>query len=272
MRQFKVTNRTTPHAELQTYMNDIRSRKHMTHAEEAELLRNYETDPKAAKEKLIQSTLHFAVSVAKFYLNHNVKLLDLIQEGNEGLIIAAERFDPTKGVRFISFAVWWIRQRIVSYIEQHGSLIYCPMHPQRHKNKINALKAKGEHLTDEELCERLGIKQSELKAAAAASFSIFEIDKPIDEDEGLAGYELQGDIDIDADQNSEYTKALIKAGLSVLSERDSDIIKRYYGIGRNAQILTDIGKDMELTRARIQQIIDKSIVKMRSKMTRSAQI
>jgi len=201
-----------------------------------------------------------------------VKLADLIQEGNEGLVFAAQRFDPTKGVRFISFAVWWIRATIMKYIEEHGSLVYCPRNPMIAWQKIKALQAKGEHLTDDELCERLGLTESQLQGAAAASFHIFEIDKPIDETESQKGYELRGDLDVDADRNSEYTKALIKTGLSVLSDRDSDIIKRYYGIGRNPQILTDIGKDLDLTRARIQQIIDKSIVKMRSKMTRTTQL
>jgi RNA polymerase primary sigma factor len=273
MRQFKVTSRTTPHAELGKYMNDIRPLKHMSHAEEAELLRDFDNDPEAAREKLVTSNLHFAVSIAKFYLNHNVRLSDLIQEGNEGLIFAAQRFDPTKGVRFISFAVWWIRQRISAYIQDKGNLIYCPMHPQRHNQQIKALKTKGEYLTDEELCERLGITETELRNSVAANYTIFEIDRPIDETESEECYELQGDIDIDAERNEEYTKTLVKKGLSVLSERDAEIIKRYFGIGYyTPQFLNDIAKDMNLTRSRIQQIVDKSLIKMRSTMQRVAQL
>ena len=244
-------------------------------AEEEELLaKKIRQGNEAALQQLVVANLRFVVSVAKQYQNQGMSLSDLINEGNVGLITAAKRYDETKGFKFISYAVWWIRQSILQSLAEHSRFVRLPLNKVSLKNKIareyNALEQKYERApTVGEIAEHLAIPAIEVESLLAANYKQLSIDAPINEEEDATLMDLLPNNNAGkTDRFLAHTESLskdISATLSVLSERQRAIIKMYFGIGLDeAYSLEDIAQNFDLSRERVRQIKDNSIEKIKN--------
>jgi RNA polymerase primary sigma factor len=274
MRQLKITKSITNResASLDKYLSEIARHDLITAEEEIVLARKIRNGDLVALTKLTTANLRFVVSVAKQYQNQGLSLPDLINEGNLGLIKAAKRFDETRGFKFISYAVWWIRQGIIQAISEQSRVIRLPLNKIGALNKIRkaqgALEQQLERpATESELGEILEISEQEIRVTLAASSWHVSTDAPFTntDDSRLT--------DVLSDPNSPQPDALlglnslsieIKRVLNTLSDRESEIIIMFYGIGLpHAYTLEEIGEKYELTRERVRQIKEKAIRRLR---------
>ncbi len=275
MRQLKITNRITSRESLSLdkYLNEISKIDMLTAEEEAELARRIKEGDEEALEKLTKANLRFVVSVAKNYQNQGLSLTDLINEGNVGLIKAARRFDETRGFKFISYAVWWIRQSILHAIVENARIVRMPTNKIASYNKINRAYAKfiQEHEREpsyEELADILGLKAAEV-AAVFRSGRHLSMDAPLNKSEDGSSTMLDllssdESLSPDLDLITEARRQEILHSLKVLSPREREIIVSYFGLEDGKPLnLEEVGDRLGLTRERTRQIKDRAIRRLR---------
>ena len=284
MRQLKITksitNRET--ASLDKYLQDIGKEELITADMEVELARRIRSGDQLALDKLCRANLRFVVSVAKQYQNQGLSLPDLINEGNLGLIKAAQRFDETRGFKFISYAVWWIRQSILQALAEQSRIVRLPLNQVGSLNKIkketSRLEQKFERLPSaDEIAEALEIPGYKIDAALRISTRYVSMDAPLAEDEDTKFIDMFIDEDAPFTDSGLMRESLakeIQRSLSTLSEKERDVINLYYGIGiPNGLTLEEIGAKFDLTRERVRQIKEKAIRRLkhnsRSKLLKS---
>ncbi len=276
MRQLKITKSITNRESqsLEKYLQEIGKVDLLTPEEEVELAKRIKQGDQQALEKLTKANLRFVVSVAKQYQNQGLSLSDLINEGNLGLIKAAQRFDETRGFKFISYAVWWIRQSILQALAEQSRIVRLPLNKVGSLNKINKAFSELEQEYErepsaEELAEVLNIPTEEVETTLGVAARHVSMDAPFvdGEDNSLLDV-LENSTTPSTDAQLEYNESLrreIERSLSTLTERQCDVIKLYFGIGvEHPMSLEDIGEKFGLTRERVRQIKDKAINKLRS--------
>lgn len=285
MRQLKivkqVTNRET--ASLDKYLQEIGRVELITAEEEVELARRIKLGDHDALEKLTKANLRFVVSVSKQYQNQGLTLPDLINEGNLGLIKAAQRFDETRGFKFISYAVWWIRQSILQALAEQSRIVRLPLNKIGSINKINRAFAKLEQQyerapTPAELAECLEMSLEEVNQSLSNSARHISMDAPLgSEDDSNNMYEVysaEGNPSPDDNLLSKSLLMEIERSLHTLTSREADVIRLYFGLsGEHPLTLEEIGGVFDLTRERVRQIKEKALRRMkhasRSKILRS---
>jgi RNA polymerase primary sigma factor len=273
MRQLKITKSITNResASLDKYLQEIGRESLITVEEEVDLAQRIRKGDRIALEKLTRANLRFVVSVAKQYQNQGLSLPDLINEGNLGLIKAAEKFDETRGFKFISYAVWWIRQSILQALAEQSRIVRLPLNQVGLLNKINKafsrFEQEHEHKpSTEELAEALEVSVDKIADTLKVSGRHISVDAPFveGEDNSLLDVLINDDSPI-ADRtlmNESLAKEIDRA-LETLSERESDIVKMFFGIGNQEMTLEEIGDRFDLTRERVRQIKEKAIRRLR---------
>ena len=273
MRQLKITKSITNResASLDKYLQEIGREDLITVEEEVELAQAIKKGDQQALEKLTRANLRFVVSVAKQYQNQGLSLPDLINEGNLGLIKAAEKFDETRGFKFISYAVWWIRQSILQALAEQSRIVRLPLNQVGSLNKINKAFQKFEQENErkpsaEELAKELDIPVEKVTDSLKVSGRHISMDAPFveGEDNSLLDVLVNDDAPV-ADKKliNESLQKEIDRALSTLTERESDIIKMFFGIGCQEMTLEEIGDKFQLTRERVRQIKEKAIRRLR---------
>lgn len=275
MRQLKITKSITNResASLDKYLQEIGREELISVDEEVKLAQRIRKGDRAALEKLTRSNLRFVVSVAKQYQNQGLSLPDLINEGNLGLIKAAEKFDETRGFKFISYAVWWIRQSILQALAEQSRIVRLPLNQVGALGKINKALSKFEQENErrpsaEELAEELDIPFEKISDTIKISGRHISVDAPFveGEDNSLLDVLVNDDSPI-ADStliNESLNKEIDRALDSMLQEREREIIKMFFGIGCQEMTLEEIGDKFGLTRERVRQIKEKAIRKLRN--------
>jgi len=276
MRQLKITKSITNRESqsLEKYLQEIGKVDLLTPEEEVDLAKRIKQGDQLALEKLTKANLRFVVSVAKQYQNQGLSLSDLINEGNLGLIKAAQRFDETRGFKFISYAVWWIRQSILQALAEQSRIVRLPLNKVGSLNKINKAFSQLEQEYErepsaDELAEVLEIATSEVQTTLGVAARHVSMDAPFVEGEDNSLLDvLENGNTPGTDAKLEYLESLrreIERSLSTLTDRQKDVIKLYFGIGvEHPMSLEDIGDKFGLTRERVRQIKDKAINKLRS--------
>jgi RNA polymerase primary sigma factor len=284
MRQLKiikqVTNRETP--SLDKYLHEIGKVELINAEEEVELARRIRKGDPEALEKLIKANLRFVVSVAKQYQNQGLSLPDLINEGNLGLIKAAQRFDETRGFKFISYAVWWIRQSILQALAEQARIVRLPLNKIGSINKINKTfnqleQAFEREPTFAEIAQVMEIAPEEIKDALRSSGRHVSMDAPLQEGEEGNLYDVLLNSDTPSPDKGLITESLrkeIERALSTLTYREASIVRLYFGLnGKHPHTLEEIGEEFSLTRERVRQIKEKAIKRLkhttRSKILKS---
>jgi RNA polymerase primary sigma factor len=276
MRQLKITKSITNRESqsLEKYLQEIGKVDLLTPEEEVDLAKRIKQGDQAALERLTKANLRFVVSVAKQYQNQGLSLSDLINEGNLGLIKAAQRFDETRGFKFISYAVWWIRQSILQALAEQSRIVRLPLNKVGSLNKINRAFSELEQEFErepsaDELATLLEIPTEEVETTLGVAARHVSVDAPFvdGEDNSLLDV-LENNSTPDTDSALEYKESLrkeIQRSLSTLTDRQCDVIMLYFGIGVDHPMsLEDIGDRFGLTRERVRQIKDKAINKLRS--------
>lgn len=276
MRQLKITKSITNRESqsLEKYLQEIGKVDLLTPEEEVSLAQRIKQGDQLALESLTKANLRFVVSVAKQYQNQGLSLSDLINEGNLGLIKAAQRFDETRGFKFISYAVWWIRQSILQALAEQSRIVRLPLNKVGSLNKINRAFSELEQEFEREpsaseLAELLDINTEEVETTLGVAARHVSMDAPFvdGEDNSLLDV-LENKKTPVTDNDLVYSQSLaaeIERSLGTLTERQSDVIKLYFGIGvEHPMSLEDIGEKFGLTRERVRQIKDKAINKLRS--------
>lgn len=276
MRQLKITKSITNRESqsLEKYLQEIGKVDLLTPEEEVDLAKRIKQGDQIALEKLTKANLRFVVSVAKQYQNQGLSLSDLINEGNLGLIKAAQRFDETRGFKFISYAVWWIRQSILQALAEQSRIVRLPLNKVGSLNKINKAFSELEQEferepSSDELAETLEIPTEEVETTLGVAARHVSMDAPFVEGEDNSLLDvLENGATPRTDQSLEYNESLsreIDRSLSTLTDRQRDVIKLYFGIGvEHPMSLEDIGERFGLTRERVRQIKDKAINKLRN--------
>ncbi len=276
MRQLKITKSITNRESqsLEKYLQEIGKVDLLTPEEEVDLAKRIKQGDPVALERLTKANLRFVVSVAKQYQNQGLSLSDLINEGNLGLIKAAQRFDETRGFKFISYAVWWIRQSILQALAEQSRIVRLPLNKVGSLNKINKAFSELEQEFErepsaEELAELLEIPTEEVETTLGVAARHVSMDAPFVEGEDNSLLDvLENSSTPKTDQELEYRESLrreIERSLSTLTERQASVIKLYFGIGyEHPMSLEDIGEEFGLTRERVRQIKDKAINKLRT--------
>jgi RNA polymerase primary sigma factor len=276
MRQLKITKSITNRESqsLEKYLQEIGKVDLLTPEKEVDLAKKIKQGDQIALETLTKANLRFVVSVAKQYQNQGLSLSDLINEGNLGLIKAAQRFDETRGFKFISYAVWWIRQSILQALAEQSRIVRLPLNKVGSLNKINRAFSQLEQEferepSSEELASILEISSDEVETTLGVAARHVSMDAPFvdGEDNSLLDV-LENPNTPGTDANLEYLESLrreIDRSLGTLTDRQADVIKLYFGIGVEHPLsLEDIGDRFGLTRERVRQIKDKAINKLRS--------
>ena len=269
MRQLKITKSITNResASLDKYLQEIGREDLISVEEEVELAQRIKKGDRVALEKLTRANLRFVVSVAKQYQNQGLSLPDLINEGNLGLIKAAEKFDETRGFKFISYAVWWIRQSILQALAEQSRIVRLPLNQVGSLNKISKAFSKFEQENERRPSpEELDIPVDKISDTMKVSGRHISVDAPFveGEDNSLLDVLVNDDSPI-ADRsliNESLAKEIDRA-LATLTERESDIIKMFFGIGCQEMTLEEIGDKFGLTRERVRQIKEKAIRRLR---------
>ena len=276
MRQLKITKSITNRESqsLEKYLQEIGKVDLLTPEEEVDLAKRIKQGDQIALEKLTKANLRFVVSVAKQYQNQGLSLSDLINEGNLGLIKAAQRFDETRGFKFISYAVWWIRQSILQALAEQSRIVRLPLNKVGSLNKINKAFSELEQEyerepSSDELAELLEIPTEEVETTLGVAARHVSMDAPFVEGEDNSLLDvLENGGTPNTDSALEYKESLsreIDRSLNTLTERQCDVIKLYFGIGvEHPMSLEDIGEKFGLTRERVRQIKDKAINKLRN--------
>ncbi len=274
MRQLKITKSITNResASLDKYLQEIGREDLITVEEEVELAQRIRSGDRVALEKLTRANLRFVVSVAKQYQNQGLSLPDLINEGNLGLIKAAEKFDETRGFKFISYAVWWIRQSILQALAEQSRIVRLPLNQVGSLNKINKAFSKFEQENErrpspEELAEVLDIPVDKIADTMKVSGRHISVDAPFVEGEDNSLLDVMiNDDSPNADRvliNESLSKEIERVLAFTLSDRERDIVKKFFGIGVTEMTLEEIGDEFGLTRERVRQIKEKAIRKLR---------
>ena len=273
MRQLKITKSITNResASLDKYLQEIGREDLITVEEEVELAQAIKKGDRKALEKLTKANLRFVVSVAKQYQNQGLSLPDLINEGNLGLIKAAEKFDETRGFKFISYAVWWIRQSILQALAEQSRIVRLPLNQVGSLNKIGKVLSRFEQENErrpstEELAEELDIPVEKITDTLKVSGRHVSVDAPFveGEDNSLLDVLVNEDTpNTDGTLMYESLSREIDRALATLTERESDIIKMFFGIGCQEVTLEEIGDKFGLTRERVRQIKEKAIRRLR---------
>jgi RNA polymerase primary sigma factor len=274
MRQLKITksitNRET--ASLDKYLQDIGKEELITADEEVQLAQKVKQGDQRALEKLVKANLRFVVSVAKQYQNQGLSLPDLINEGNLGLIKAAKRFDETRGFKFISYAVWWIRQSILQALAEQSRIIRLPLNQVGSLNKIKKATSKLEQEFErapsaEEIAEKLEIPDYKIDAAKKITTRYISMDAPLTQDDETKFLDVFVSDDTPHTDDILMKESLareIQRSLATLTKKERDVINLYYGIGMpHGLTLEEIGAKFDLTRERVRQIKEKAIRRLK---------
>ena len=274
MRQLKITKSITNRdsAALDKYLQEIGRAELLTVEEEVALAERIRQGDQDAMERLVRANLRFVVSVAKQYQNQGLSLPDLINEGNLGLIKAAEKFDETRGFKFISYAVWWIRQSILQALAEQARIVRLPLNQVGALNKISRIQSKFEQENErmpsaDELADLIDLPQDKIKDTIRVSGRHVSMDAPFMEGEDnslLDVLENQDSPKADTALVSESLMSEIESALLILSPREREIIKAFFGIGCQEMTLEEIGERYGLTRERVRQIKEKSIRKLKN--------
>ncbi|QQS50225.1 MAG: RNA polymerase sigma factor RpoD/SigA [Bacteroidota bacterium] len=275
MRQLKiikqVTNRDTP--SLDKYLHEIGKEDLINAEEEVDLARRIRKGDAEALDKLIKANLRFVVSVSKQYQNQGLSLPDLINEGNLGLIKAAQRFDETRGFKFISYAVWWIRQSILQALAEQARIVRLPLNKIGSINKINRTFSQLEQIYERdpsvnEIAQALEMAPDEVKESLKSSGRHVSMDAPITSEEEGSMYDILTNKDTPSPDRGLITDSLrkeIERALSTLTHREANIVRLYFGLnGRHAHTLEEIGEEFNLTRERVRQIKEKAIKRLKN--------
>ena len=273
MRQLKITKSITNRESqsLDKYLQEIGREELVSPEEEVELAQRIRNGDQKALEKLTRANLRFVVSVAKQYQNQGLSLPDLINEGNLGLIKAAEKFDETRGFKFISYAVWWIRQSILQALAEQSRIVRLPLNQVGSLNKINKALSKFEQENErlpsnDELSEMIEVPKDKIADTLRVSGRHVSVDAPFVEGEDNSLLDiLPNDDSPSADKGlvNESLSTEIDRALQILTPREREIIKSFFGIGCQEMTLEEIGERLDLTRARVRQIQEKAIRKLK---------
>jgi RNA polymerase primary sigma factor len=275
MRQLKITKSITNRESqsLDKYLQDIGKEELITAEEEVELARKIKQGDQRSLEKLTRANLRFVVSVAKQYQNQGLTLPDLINEGNLGLIKAAQKFDETRGFKFISYAVWWIRQSILQALAEQARIVRLPLNQVGSLNKINKAFSKLEQEFErqpsaEELAEALEVPEDKIKESLNVSGRHVSMDAPLSTSEdGGTLMDVMANADSPKADHALMAESLqkeIERSLSTLTDKEREIIRLFFGIGMNHGLtLEEIGAKFNLTRERVRQIKEKAIRRLR---------
>ena len=276
MRQLKITKSITNResASLDKYLQEIGREELVSPEEEVELSQRIRKGDQAALEKLTRANLRFVVSVAKQYQNQGLSLPDLINEGNLGLIKAAEKFDETRGFKFISYAVWWIRQSILQALAEQSRIVRLPLNQVGSLNKINKALSQFEQKNErapsnEELAEMIDIPQDKISDTLRVSGRHVSVDAPFVEGEDNSLLDvIPNDDSPMADKGlvNESLSTEIERSLQILTSREREIIKSFFGIGCQEMTLEEIGERLDLTRERVRQIKEMAIRKRKKSL------
>lgn len=275
MRQLKITHSITNRdiKSLDKYLQDICSEELLTPEQEVQLAQRIKQGDQAALERLTKANLRFVVSVAKQYQNQGLSLPDLINEGNVGLIKAAKRFDETRGFKFISYAVWWIRQSILQAIAENSRIVRLPSNQLGALNKLKKEISKLEQQlerppSEEELAELLDIPEDKIKAIMGISGRHVSIDAPLASDEDVNFVDVLPNEDTPPTDDKLMQESLsqeIERCLSTLTEIEREVIRMYFGIGQPHPLsLDEIAMKFNLTRERVRQIKEKGIKRLKT--------
>ena len=268
-------NRNGDRSSLSLFLNDIQEYPLLTRAEETELARKVRAGDSAAREKLIRSNLRFVVSIAKKYAGNGVPLEDLVNEGSLGLIKAAERFDPERGYKFISYAVWWIRQAILHSLSEAPRMVRLPMNrvglAQRATRTARKLEQDlGREPYAEEIAQELSVTEREVAEVLSFSRGHVSLDEPLSgEGEDTTFVEQIRDESTESPNSNLFAQRLgrdLRRALQHLTERERTILEKYYGLNDAAPMtLEEIGRELGYTRERIRQVKEQAIEKLRSR-------
>ncbi|MCQ2306661.1 MAG: sigma-70 family RNA polymerase sigma factor [Bacteroidales bacterium] len=284
MRQLKITKQVTNRetASLDKYLQEIGKVELITADEEVELAQRIRQGDRAALEKLTKANLRFVVSVSKQYQNQGLSLPDLINEGNLGLIKAAQRFDETRGFKFISYAVWWIRQSILQALAEQSRIVRLPLNKIGSINKINKTYAKLEQEFErepnaEEIAEVLDLTEAEVKESMKNAGRHVSMDAPLVQDEDNNMYDVLKSDEVVTPETELLYESLrkeIDRAISTLTQREQDVVRLYFGLnGGHPMTLEEIGEKFDLTRERVRQVKEKAIRRLkhtsRSKILKS---
>ena len=274
MRQLKITKQVTNRetASLDKYLQEIGKVDLITADEEVELAQRIKAGDQTALEKLTKANLRFVVSVAKQYQNQGLTLPDLINEGNLGLIKAAKRFDETRGFKFISYAVWWIRQSILQALAEQSRIVRLPLNKIGSINKINKMYAFLEQENErrpsaEEIAKKLDMTVNDVKESMKNSGRHVSMDAPLIEGEDSNLYDVLNSGESpnpDRKLLHESLRIEINRALETLTPREADVVKLYFGLGEHQPMtLEEIGETFDLTRERVRQIKEKAIRRLK---------
>ncbi|MBD5195799.1 MAG: sigma-70 family RNA polymerase sigma factor [Bacteroidales bacterium] len=278
MRQLKITKSITNResASLDKYLQEIGREELISVSEEVELAQRIKKGDRAALEKLTKANLRFVVSVAKQYQNQGLSLPDLINEGNLGLIRAAQKFDETRGFKFISYAVWWIRQSILQALAEQSRIVRLPLNQVGSLNKITKEMSRFEQENErrpstEELAERLDMPVDKISDTIQVSGRHISVDAPFVEGEDNSLLDVLNNDDspmADANLNQESLSKEVDRALKQLYDRERDILKMFFGIGCQEMTLEEIGAKFDLTRERVRQIKEKAIRRLKGQKSK----
>ncbi len=281
MRQLKITQSITNRdsASLEKYLQDIAKESMITPDEEPKLARRIREGDQAALNKLVRANLRFVVSVAKQYQNQGLSLLDLINEGNLGLIKAAKKFDETKGFKFISYAVWWIRQSILQALAEQARIVRLPLNKLGALNKIRKAYVQLEQEFErepsaEELSKVLDMTQEQINDVLGSSGKAVSVDAPLDskDDSGCLLDVMPNQTTPGTDETliNESLHYDVMRSLNSLPSKESDVLRLFYGIGEpRAYTLEEISAKLNMTRERVRQIKDSGIKRLRHSVAKS---
>ncbi|WP_279149157.1 sigma-70 family RNA polymerase sigma factor [Segatella bryantii] len=273
MRQLKITKSITNResAALDRYLQEIGHEDLISVDEEVELAQRIKKGDKRALERLTKANLRFVVSVAKQYQNQGLSLPDLINEGNLGLIKAAKKFDETRGFKFISYAVWWIRQSILQAIAEQSRIVRLPLNQVGSVNKINRLVNSFEQENErrpsvDEIADNIDLPEDKIADALNVNTHHVSVDAPFQEGEDNSLLDVLPDTDIpsaDSELVHESLREEIARVLETLNQRERNVVEAFFGIGQAEMTLEEIGDKYGLTRERVRQIKEKAIRRLR---------
>lgn len=275
MKEFKITQSITPRESenITRYFANISSTHPLEPDQEADLALRIRRGDLQARNELVTANLRFVVSVAKQYQNLGVPLDDLINEGNIGLIRAAERFDPTKGFKFASFAVWWIRQAILSFLVDKSRMVRLPQNIthviSRIRSAANAFEQENQRPpSTAELAERTGMSEEKLEEYIGHVSSTISMDAPLSSDTDVTIGEMLEDTSSEAADRVLIAESLrhdLRVAMNSISRREQEIIRLYYGMDGESRSMDEIAMDYHLSRERVRQLIDRSVATLRDR-------
>lgn len=256
---------------VEQYVREIGAQPLLSRSEEAELARRIRSGDEAARDRLVTANLRFVVSVAKRYTDRGVALADLINEGNLGLLRAARRFDESREVRFVSYAVWWIRQAMLQAISQQSRMVHVPSGRVERRRKFvrtsNTLSQRlGRRATDQEVAAELGMAPGTVSGLSSAPGSYISLDAPAPGSESGSLLDIvpdEGPEDAQSARESAALRHALDSSLTLLSAREADVLRHYFGLDGESRTLEKIGVELGVSRERVRQIKDRALSRLR---------